>query len=228
MIRTVLLDLDDTLLDFHRAEAVALKKTLEDAGIEATKAVIERYSAINQAQWELLEQRKITRAEVQVRRFAILFEELGILRSAKETSDAYREYLSQGHFFLPGAEEMLGALYGTYRLYLVSNGNASVQDRRLESAGIARYMEDIFISERIGFDKPSVEYFCRCFARIPEFVPEETIILGDSLTSDILGGIQAGIHTCWLNMKKRPGRSDIVPEYEIESLSEFADLLKGL
>ena len=123
---------------------------------------------------------------------------------------------------------MLEALHGEYRLFICSNGTAVVQEGRLKSAGIGPYFEEIFISEEIGFNKPSVEFFNRCFDKIPDFCRERTIMIGDSLTSDILGGINAGIRTCWFNPQGRSGRGDIVPDYELSKLEQVPGLLKKI
>ncbi len=223
---TVFLDIDDTILDFHKAEACALSKALCELGIDPTPEILRRYSEINRSQWELLEDGLLTRQQVLLRRFEILFGELGITASAEQIRDLYENYLSVGHYFMPGAPELLEALYGRYRLYVVSNGTGSVQAGRIASAGIARYFDGIFISEKIGYEKPDRAFFETCFSRIPHFVPERAIIVGDSLTSDIRGGIHAGIRSCWYNPGEKAGRADIRPDYEIRALSELPALLE--
>ena len=228
MIQTVWLDLDDTLLDFHKAEARALKETLLKLEIVPKEETIARYSQINDAQWKLLEQGKLTRPEILIRRFSLLFDELGIARDAELANAMYKGFLAQGHYFIDGAPALLDALAPKYALYLVSNGNAEVQDSRIQSAGIAKYFQAIFISQRVGFDKPAREFFMRCFAQVPDFAPETAIIIGDSLTSDIQGGIRAGIRTCWFNRAKKPGRVDIKADYEITQLYELPPLLEKL
>ena len=225
---TVLLDVDDTLLDFHKAEAIALAKTLTTMGVDPKPETLSRYSEINARQWELLEEGVITRDVVLTRRFELLFEELGLVRSGAEARDIYEGNLAIGHYFMPGAEALLEALYGKYDLYIVSNGTAVVQEGRIKSAGIARYFEEIFISEEVGYDKPSREFFQRCFARMPGFDPAAAIIVGDSLTSDIRGGLNAGIKTCWFNPKGKEPRPDIKPDYEIPSLGALPALLERI
>lgn len=224
----VLLDVDDTLLDFHRAEAAALTKTLLRLGVEPKPETLRRYSQINASQWELLEDGVITRETVLTRRFELLFEELGLEISGALARDLYEANLAKGHYFIPGAPELLKALYGRYRLYIVSNGTAAVQAGRIGSAGIAGYFEEIFISEELGFDKPSREFFDRCFARIKDLDRERTVIVGDSLTSDIRGGINAGIKTCWFAPQEKPLRPGIVPDYRITALSELPGLLERI
>ena len=226
MIETVLLDLDDTILDFHKAEAIALRRALTEMDVSVTDAICERYSEINAAQWRALEAGEITRKQVLTRRFELLYAELGLTRSPEETQRRYEGYLSQGHYFIPGAEELLEALFPRYALYLVSNGNAVVQEGRLKSADISRYFREIFISEHIGADKPSRVYFDRCFARIPGFRRETAILVGDSLTSDIRGGINAGVRTCWFNPHHKPKNPDIPADYEIDALSDLPPLLE--
>lgn len=228
MIKTVLFDLDDTLLDFHQAEAIALRQTLIALELEPEETAIARYSEINAAQWRLLEEGKLTREQVLTRRFSILFDELGVERSSEQAREIYERLLGIGHYFIPGAPEVLAALVPKYDLYLVSNGTASVQESRLKSAGIQPYFKDIFISQVIGFDKPKKEFFDRCFAKIPNFVHEEAIIVGDSLTSDMRGGRNAGIRTCWFNPHKKPRCADIPVDYEIGALPELVTLLAEL
>ena len=228
MIRFVLLDLDDTILDFHRAEAAAVSKTFLRIGIEPTEQIVHRYSEINAAHWRMLERGEISRQQVLTGRFRQLFSELGADCNPEQTQQIYEAYLSQGHFFIPGAEQLLENLHGNYLLYLVSNGNAVVQEGRLKSAGIAPYFEDIFISELIGADKPSKAYFDRCFARIPDFDPAQAILIGDSPTSDILGGMNAGVKTCWFNPNHRPPHPVIQPDYEIDYLCDLIPLLASL
>ena len=228
MMEFVFLDLDDTILDFHKAERIALSKTLVDFGVEPTGDVLSRYHIINRQHWEALERGEMTRDQVQEGRFRVLFAELGRAVDAVAVTRAYESNLGIGHYFLPGAQEAVERLHEKYRLFLASNGTASVQHSRLTSAGLYPYFEKVFVSQEIGFNKPSREYFDTCFAQIPAFDPEKAIMVGDSLTSDILGGIRAGIKTCWINPGHLEARADIPADYEIEALSQLESLLETL
>ena len=226
MIEFLFLDQDDTILDFQKAERLALAKTLESFGLPPTDTVLARYHEINREHWERLERKELTRQQVLVGRFAALFAEMGLSAQAEQVARAYEENLSQGHYFLPGAEEALKSLSKKYKLYLASNGTARVQAGRLKSAGIIPYFQEIFVSEEMGYNKPDPAYFDACFARIPGFRKERAMMVGDSLTSDILGGIQAGIATCWVNPHHKTG--EIHPDYEIESITQLEALLHNL
>ena len=228
MIKYILFDVDDTLLDFGKAEAAAIRKTFERIGIPVTEELIRRYSEINAQQWARFEKGEITREKLLTERFDILFSELGINVPSEMAQASYEYLLGIGHYFVDGAEELLEALKDKYELYIVSNGNASVQDRRLKSAGIIPYFKDIFISERVGFNKPSAEFFEACFKRIPGFEKDKAIIVGDRLSSDILGGINAGVKTCWFNPNGEAPDPDIPADYEIKHLSELPALLERI
>lgn len=224
----LLFDLDNTILDFDIAESIALKKTLREFGLEPSEEILHRYHLINKKYWEMLEDGLISRAQVLVGRYEELFREFGIEQSGDAVAKCYEMHLSEGHHFMPGAEALLDELYGKYDMYIVSNGSAVVQEGRLKSSGIGRYFKDIFISEHIGFDKPSPNFFEACFARIPGFDRKRAIIIGDSLTSDIRGGINAGIKTCWFNPGGHPAREDIVADYVVYSLDKLPALFRSL
>ena len=226
MIEFLFLDLDDTILDFHKAERIAITKTLRQFGLEPAEEVLERYRAINKWHWEQLELGKMTRDEVVEGRFGALFAAYGMDADQALCAKTYEENLAIGHYFLPGAEEAVARLSKKYRLFLASNGTASVQKGRMTSANLYRFFEKVFVSQEIGHNKPSKDYFDACFAQIPGFDPAKAMIVGDSLTSDILGGKRAGIQTCWVNPNHHPGREDIRPDYEIEGLYQLEDILK--
>ncbi len=228
MIRFVFLDLDDTIFDFHKAERIAIAATLEEAGIEPKPETLTRYSEINAEMWRRLERGELTREEVLKERFRALFRELGISADAARTKKTYEEKLSVGHYFMPNAHEILEKLYGKYRLFIMSNGTAHVQDSRIGSSDIPRFFEKIFISEKVGYNKPASEFFDACFAEIEEFSRNEAIIVGDSLSSDIAGGINAGIKTCLFNPHGKENKTDIFPDFEIKELTELPCLLLGL
>ena len=228
MLEFLFLDLDDTILDFHKAEHIALGKTFRFFGLEPTEDVMARYSQINKAHWEMLERKELTREQVLVGRFAVLFEEYGIEVDSTQCARAYENNLSIGHYFLPGAYEAVEALSKKYKLYLASNGTAKVQAGRLASANISHFFQEIFVSQEIGANKPDIKYFEGCFARIPDFDAKKAMIVGDSLTSDILGGIQAGMKTCWVNPDGKPAKADVRPDYEIKALSQLEALLDTL
>ena len=230
MIKTVFLDLDDTLFDFHACERVAISKTLLTFSVDPDDEIVERYSEYNKLQWEALERGEITRDQVITRRFELLFASLGMTVDAWEVQARYEYNLSCEHVFTSGAEELLGALCasGKYRLYAATNGMERVQRRRIRESGIDKYFDGFFISECVGCNKPSREFFERCFAEIPGFDKDSAIIIGDSLTSDILGGKNAGIKTCLFNPRKKAISGDIIPDYEIRSLSELIPLLERL
>ena len=227
MIEFLFLDLDDTILDFKKAEYIAIGRTIADFGVEPTEEIRHRYHIINKWHWEQLELGKLTRAEVLENRFKVLFSELGMDVDAEKVARTYEKNLGTGHWFLPGAEEAVDSLHKKYRLFLASNGTASVQKGRMTSANLYRFFETVFVSQEIGHNKPSRAYFDACFAQIPGFDPEKCLMVGDSLSSDILGGINAGVKTCWVN----PGHADCgetKPDYEIEALAQLPELLKSL
>ncbi len=228
MKKFIFFDLDDTLFDFHKAEHIALTKTLIALDLEPEEQVLNLYSDINAAHWKLLEQGKLTREQVKVQRYASFFETLEINQDPVKAARTYEKFLSQGHFYIDGAQELLQQLYKTYRLFLVSNGSTDIQRSRIASSDIERYFEGIFISEEVGYNKPDKAYFDACFSQIADFQKEKAVILGDSLSSDILGGQNAGITTVWFNPKHLQNTSNVVPDYEIVALDEFVQILKEM
>ncbi len=224
--RTLLFDVDDTLLDFGAAEKQALTLLFEEQQLLLTAEIESRYGQINQSLWKAFEEGKIGRDEVVSTRFSTLFKELekeidGILFEQK-----YRNYLNEGHDLMVGAFDLVQELKDDYDLYIVTNGISKTQYRRLRDSGLYPLFKDIFVSEDTGFQKPMKAYFDYVFARIPNFSKEQTLIIGDSLTSDIKGGQLAGIATCWFNPENKVNETGIEPDYQIQSLEELYQILQ--
>ena len=228
MIKNVLLDLDNTILDFHRTESEAIRKTLSNFGVEPTDEVIATYKAYNRRCWEALERAEMTRDEVLFGRFELLFSSLGKSVKPEEVQHFYERRLSEGAYYIDGAQDMLRSLQGKYKLYIASNGTAFVQDRRIAASGVDKYFDGIFISEHIGANKPSPLFFDGCFERMENCERDKTVIVGDTLSSDILGGINAGIHTIHYTMGNDYEYSDIVPEYVAKAVQEIPKIIEKI
>ena len=221
MYRNILLDLDDTILDFHRAEGEAFRSVMLELGVEPTQELVKLYSRINMSQWKLLELGKLTLAETKVNRYRLLFAECGIEASPHEATARYEKLLSTAYYTVEGAVELLQSLYGRYRLYIATNGTPGVQRSRIAGAGISKYFDGVFISAELGASKPDRGFFEACFRNIPDFQREETVIVGDSLTSDIRGGKNAGIDTVWYNPRGLENDGDVTPTREARGMDEI-------
>lgn len=228
MKRVILMDLDDTILDFGRAESRAIGRLLTELGLPSDEGVRALYSEINLKHWKRLERGEITRREVLVGRFREFLAHLGSSYDPETVQARYEHLLSEGHFFIDGAPEVLEILAPRYDLYLASNGTGVVQRGRLESAGILPYFGGCFLSEELGAEKPKPAFFDGVFRALGEERRAGAVMVGDSLTSDILGGIRAGIATVWFNPKHRPPSPDIRPDREISSLADLPAAIEAI
>lgn len=223
--KIILFDADGTLFDFDKAETYALQNALSESSIECTDEILKTYKSINASLWALLEQGKTTQNEIRKDRFTMLFEHFGFNGSPDETGTAFVKYLSKGAFFLDGAVDILEYLYEKYPLYLVTNGITQVQESRYERSSLAKYFKAMFISEALGVAKPHIEYFNRVFSELGDVNIDEVLIIGDSLSSDIKGGNNAGIDTCWYNPGGKTNDKGVVCTYEIAHLNELKNIL---
>lgn len=229
MITTILMDLDDTIWDFHAAERGALTAALRGIGVEPDERMLERYSEINLAQWKRMERGEIVQEQVKVERYRIFFREFGIDATPEAVAKKYEANLALQHELIFGARELLGELAPKYRLYAASNGTYEVQRQRIADSGIGPYFKDFFISKKIGFHKPDARFFSYCFAHIPDFCREETVMVGDSLTSDIQGGKNAGLATVWFSRNQTaPPKDAAQPDFWIGELSELPGTLEKM
>lgn len=223
--KTLFFDVDDTLLDFGAAEKLALQLLFEEQKIPLTSEIETQYKEINQGLWKRFEAGELDRDEVVNTRFSILFNEYGNKVDGTLLEKNYRTFLEQGHQLVNGAFELITELNSQYDLYIVTNGVSSTQDKRLRASGLYPLFKGIFVSEDTGFQKPMKEFFDYVFARIPHFEVNQALIIGDSLSADILGGVAAGMDTCWFNPKMKPYDSDIIPTYQIHKLEELKRIL---
>ncbi|OJG91826.1 hypothetical protein RV15_GL000266 [Enterococcus silesiacus] len=175
--------------------------------------------------WREFEQGKTDKKTVTDTRFSLLFAQLNKNVDGKKMGEQYRYHLSQGHDLLGNSKEIIERLQPDYDLYIVTNGVAKTQYQRLNDSKMTTFFNDIFVSEEVGYQKPMKEYFDYVFERIPSFDREKTLIIGDSLASDIKGGNVANIETLWLNPSKQPATLDIQPTYEISRLDEIFNVL---
>ena len=202
--RTILLDADGTLFDFARCEREAVREALLMSGVNADDQMIDRYSRINDSLWKKLERGEIEKSVLLYHRFELFAEEFGVILDAKQTSRDYMFALSQKHYMIPGARELLEKLAKKSDLYMVTNGVEATQRGRYHASHMDLYFKDLFISGAIGYEKPNRGFFDYVASHIPNFKSDEAIIVGDSLSSDIRGGILYGIDTCWYNPKGLP------------------------
>lgn len=225
----VLLDADDTLLDFSKSEREAIVTTLKEFDIPVTQKIVDRYVQINLHCWKLLETGRITRAYLDRLRFDMLFEEFGI--AGKDTvaaGAAYRAHLTEKGYVIDGAIGFLKDISSKYRLFLVTNGTEPTQIVRLRTAGIDGFFEDKFYSEQIGCAKPYKGFFDYVFAHIKNFDKSRAVLIGDSLSSDILGANNAGITGIWFNPKGNVNDGVAVPDYTVSGYEELEALLAKL
>ena len=227
MIKTILWDIDATLLDFHAAESKAIKTLFQQFDIgECTEEMIQRYSKINRSYWERLERGEVTKPQVLVGRFEDFFAAEGIETSlAPEFNKTYQLSLGDTIVFCDDGYNIVKSLKGKVKQYAVSNGTVVAQTKKLRLSGLGELFDGVYLSEDLGVEKPNVEFFDKVFADIGPVNKDEVVIIGDSLTSDIRGGNNAGILTCWYNPSNSTCTKEYKIDYEIADLHEIYDIL---
>ncbi|MCU9613250.1 YjjG family noncanonical pyrimidine nucleotidase [Caldibacillus lycopersici] len=224
--KALLFDVDNTLLDFNAAEQVALKLLFEGENLQLTPEVEAQYKKINSGLWKSFEEGKIDQDEVVNTRFSKFFKEYGKEVDGVLFETNYRSFLSEGSQLMEGALELINKLHAEYDLYIVTNGVAETQYKRLKKAGLDSLFKGVFISQEVGYQKPRKEFFDHVLANIPNVSTNQLLIIGDSLSADIKGGNMAGIDTCWFNPERKQNSTDIEPTYEIHKLTDLYPILE--
>lgn len=223
---TVLWDVDQTLLDFDKSQRWALYESFGSFGREITDDTVALYAEINDSYWKRHERGEITKERLLPGRFETLFQELSITDiPVKEFADFYQKALGSVYFFRDDSFKLCSKLKGQIKQYVITNGVSATQRNKLRLSGLDNIMDGIFVSEEMGYPKPSLLYFEKCFERIPDFQKDKTIIVGDSLTSDIQGANNAGVSCCWYNPEGKENTHGLKIDYEIRNLWELEEIL---
>jgi len=221
----LLFDADGTLFDYDQAETYALQQSFTQTGVPFDGDCQTTYRMINHQMWQDFEQGNITAERLKTKRFELLFEALSLKVDARVFSDRYLTNLSRATFLMQGAEETVRKLSEVYHIAMITNGLTKVQRPRFRESLLAPYIEAIIISEEIGVAKPDPRIFDMAFEQMQNPARHEVLIIGDSLTSDMQGGHNYGIDTCWFNPKRLPNTTPINPTFEIQRISELLGML---
>ena len=221
----LLFDVDGTLLDFDRAEEEGIEGLLNHYHVPVTEENKETYHVLNKKYWEMLERGEITRDRLLGQRFEEFFGTFGIQVDGDATDGLYRQYLNNSAVLIDGAIELLRSLRESHTMYIITNGVAATQYNRLAKSGLDQYFDGIFISEEAGSQKPQKEFFEYCFEKMGRRDVEHMLVIGDSLTSDIRGGNNAGIDTFWYNPHGLENTAGVHVDYEAGSLEAIGKML---
>lgn len=227
MYQNILLDLDDTILDFGASETFAFQQVAENLGVTYDTVLLEDYKRYNQSLWLQIERNTLTKADLIDQRFPGFFSRYGLTNlSGNDIDNQFRAYLADGGHIIPGARQLLIDLKASGRkIYAASNGIYDTQINRLEQAGLINFFDDLFISEKIGYNKPHVGFFDYTFETIGLEAKHSSIMVGDSLTSDIKGANAAQIPAVWFNPKGLIAPCELRIDYEITTLDQLYPII---
>ena len=223
----LLFDIDGTLLDFKKAERIGMKKTLLNFGLRNDNEILDSYSKINESYWEMLEKGTITKKKLLLERHNSLFNKYGFNENVIRFNAYYEDCLANESYLLDNVLNVLSHIKkSSYTLVIATNGLTTTQTNRILLSGLDKYFHYIFISEKVGYNKPQVEYFEFIMSNVDKkYSKSKTLIIGDSLTSDIKGGNNFGIDTCWINPNNYKSEVKITPTYEIKDISQLKDII---
>ena len=227
MYKYLLWDIDGTVLNFLASEAYAIRALFKkyDLGV-CTDEMLATYSSINTKYWKMLERNELTKPEILIGRFREFFETIGADTSIAESFNLdYQITLGDHIEFVDNAKEILLSQKGKFLLAAVTNGTKIAQEKKLRLSGLDKLFDHIFISENIGYEKPNTEFFEQVFKALGITDKSEALIIGDSLTSDIKGGYNSGIDTCWFNPSHSPNSLNLPITYEIDNLIKLNEIL---
>ncbi len=225
MIKVVFIDIDNTLLDFDKCAELSIKKAFENFSLSYNSGVVDTFHQINEGLWKEIEKGTLSRAELFDVRWNKILARLGIDFDGHVLEKSFFSYLTRAAVPVDGAREVVEYLSGKYIVCVTSNAGHNQQITRLESAGMLKYIKYVFVSENIGFAKPDKCFFDACFAELDGVAPEETIIIGDSMTADVEGGKKYGLKTCWYNHKKIDTPECLSADYIINFLGDIKNIL---
>ena len=228
-IKVILWDIDGTLLNFEEAEKHAIQACFHRFNLgECTDEMLSRYSVINRKYWEMLERNELTKPQVLRGRFEEFFNTEGIeFDKIDEFNLEYQYRLGDKVFFCDNGLETVQSLKGKIKQYAVTNGTFVAQNRKLSQSGLDKIFDGIFISDKVGFEKPAIEFFQAVQNEIGNFNHNEVMIIGDSLTSDMRGGNNADILCCWYNPNNLENKNNVKIDFEIKDISEILNILNN-
>lgn len=225
MINTVFLDIDNTLLDFDECARQATIKSFRDLGLTYRDEYFPVFTEENDRLWQEIENGTLTREELHRIRWQCILDRVGVKANGIMVEERFLHYIEDPPAMIPGALDLLAYLAPKYTLCLASNASHKRQEKRLAPTGILPFIDEVFLSETIGIPKPEKGFFDACFARLTDASPETSVIIGDSLTADIAGGVACGMKTCWFNLKHLPIPADMPIDYIVHSLGEIKAFL---
>ena len=223
--KILLIDLDNTLIDFNECARHSIINAFKELGFTYTEKVFETFIEENVKIWKRLEKGEITKPQLRANRWNIILGKLGIDFDGTIIEEMFENGVAKGAYPVEGAYDLLNHLHGKYKMYIVSNGFRFVQESRLKIGDFEKYFDGVFVSEDIGIPKPAKEFFDYCFKNLDNPDKNEVILIGDSLSADILGGVNYGIDTIWFNKNNEPVNDDIKPTYTVNKLKDIEKIL---
>lgn len=225
--RWLLFDADNTLFDFDRSERYALEKALGGIGVAFDQEYLDTYHKINRACWRAFEDGRLPKSQLRTKRFEDYFSAIGVEADPVRFSEDYLHQLSTTDFMLEGARSLLDDLTGQYKLAIITNGLKEVQRPRIAKAGLMDRFDVIVVSDEIGHSKPHPAFFDYAFGEMQQPEKAGVLVVGDNLNSDIKGGINYGLDTCWYNHFGEENQSEVRPTYEVAQISAVREVLTG-
>ncbi len=222
--RAVLIDIDNTLFDFRESSYASLVEVFKTLHFDFTREDFKHYEVYNDRLWQQFERGEIEQKDIYCERFRLYLNEIGLTADPADMNKAYVQGLAKGYHFMPHCRELLETLHGRYKVFAVTNGDAFAQQSRIARSGMAHLFDAVFISELVGAQKPERAFFDKVFATVGEEYRSCSIIVGDSLSSDMQGGRNAGIPTCFYG---RAEKADDRCDYVIRDLMELPNILDG-
>ncbi|MDF2883580.1 MAG: superfamily [Clostridiaceae bacterium] len=222
--KNIIFDADETLFDFKKSERYAFEKTIVEFNIEYDEEYhLKIYQDINTVIWKEFEKGLITQKKLKTERFKRLSDKLNMKFDETEFAKSYMKHLSNASFLFDDSIKLIEDLNKNYTLSIVTNGLKDVQDKRIRKSVIGKYFNTVVVSEEVEVSKPNPKIFQYALNNTDK---SQVLVVGDSLTSDIQGGINLGVDTCWFNSNKIVNKTAIKPTYEISNLFQLKDILE--